>query len=254
MLRLFREERNKVMNQNKNIKRFLKCFLAGMAIVTLICFTHASVTVSQWPYNNNWSSGSPFMSPFYSSFMSPFFNFNPVFNYSYNNLLFPYNNLNPIGPYSLPESWPGNLGRYGSTITSYNPSVPFVSPWTFDPGFFPPGWGPYGPGALGIYGGPGSAGPYPGPIGGSIILPPQPRSYCDPESAPARFSGKWQSQQLTDESGDLRQGTLKIDKISNQQIVIMTDSSLPLVEGSISQFKYTRTQGKAPISFKSLFY
>lgn len=90
------------------------------------------------------------------------------------------------------------------------------------------------------------------PPGGPAITSPS--DYCDPASAPAEFDGKWQSRQLTDESGDMLKGNLRIDKISSQKIVRMAGSSLPLVEGSLSQFQYTRTRGKAPISFKALFY
>jgi len=68
------------------------------------------------------------------------------FDYGYSGLLggFPYGN-------QLSSTWsPQN--SYISSVTSYNPFVPLSSPWALDPGFFPPGWGPEGPGAGGIYG------------------------------------------------------------------------------------------------------
>jgi hypothetical protein len=152
----------------------------------------------------------------------------------------------------LPGLWPGNSGRYGNSITSYNPFVPFILPWLLDPGFFPPGWGPYGPSVSGS--GPVSAGPSPGFVGGLVYPVPKYDYYCDPASAPSRLSGTWKSQQRTDESGDKLQGDLNIDVVSDQQIVIMRDFPLALVEGSMSPFEYTRTEGEAPISFKAIFY
>ena len=127
------------------------------------------------------------------------------------------------------------------------PGAVLSSPWALDPGFSPPG---LGPGATGIYGP--IYGRYAVPSGGQSYSPPS--DYCDPASAPAEFDGKWQSTHLTDENGHMLKGDLRIDKISSQKIVRMAGSPLPLVEGPLNQFQYTRTQGKAPISFKALFY
>ncbi len=65
-------------------------------------------------------------------------------------------------------------------------------------------------------------------------------------SAPEFFRGEWESDEITDDKGDL---TLDRD----EETLEIQDSSLSLGEGDLLSFTYTTTFGKAPISFKAEF-
>ncbi|MGA1865053.1 MAG: hypothetical protein ACMUHX_08325 [bacterium] len=92
------------------------------------------------------------------------------------------------------------------------------------------------------------------PILPSIIPVSQPNTYCDPASAPGRMKGDWNSQMLKDEDGNALSGELSVRSGGDSDTINMLDSYLILGEGSLTEFKYTRTSGKAPISFQGTFY
>jgi len=82
--------------------------------------------------------------------------------------------------------------------------------------------------------------------GNTVIIPvPNTRPESKPYDAPKSINGTWQSQESAEE------GSLQVDR--NNMILTMEGSSLPLGEGSLTEFNYTPTFKKAPISFKAAF-
>jgi len=203
------------------------------------------------PYSNFMSSGS-FVSPAFSEFNSPGVIFFPPPTFS----LFPEFNspgANFFSPSTFPlypeavyvgpnggELYTGSAGNnpfypgissafISNTPSPYTMSLAWYSPWLVTPSFFPS----FLPSSI-------------------IRFPGGESSYESPPAyAPDKVTGEWKSQQLTDEDGNKIKGKLEYDRKNN--LLKMLDSSLPLGEGELTEFKYTPTFHEAPISFKGVF-
>ena len=238
------------MFYTKNSKeRFFKCLLLSIVIALSISLINTSAAVAQWSNsgNSSWYSGFFFNSPFSS------FNTIPVYRGSFNNNLFPtYGNSFSAGLFSSTwptfggsNTWPLNYNNYTNGI-SYDPfySIPGLS-FSSTPYTGPYSWQSSLPNTL-------TFNPLYSPIVnvtpqyGNIGIIPVPRTESIPKDAPKSINGSWKSQESTEE------GNLKIDRGSNKTLT-MEGSSLPLGEGSLTEFNYTPTFNKAPISFKAEF-
>jgi len=233
---------------------FFKCLSVGSAIIILISLMFASGAAAQWspPSNSEWFSGLFFNTPFSS------FNTMPIYRGAFNNNPFPsYGSSFSPGLFSLPGLSYGNTyGGLYSGLTGFNNyasgigSTTFYSipSLTFNPASY-----------MGTYpwlGAPPITLPYTqlySPTinvtpqnGNTVIIPvPNTRTESKPYGAPKSINGTWQSQ------GSSEEGNLKVNR--NNMILTMEGSSLPLGEGSLTEFNYTPTFKKAPISFKAAF-
>ena len=231
-------------------KRFFKCLLLGIAIALFISLIYTSATIAQWSNlgNSSWYSGFFFNTPFSS------FNTIPIYRGSFNNNLFQtYGNsfstglFSSIGPtFGGSYTWPLNYNNYTNGI-NYDPfySTPGLSfsstPYT---GLYP--WQSSLPNTLSfntLYSPIVNVTPQYGNIG--IIPDPNPKPESKPYGAPKNINGNWQS------NGSDEGGSLKVDR--NNMILTMEGSSLSLGEGSLTEFVYTPTHGKSPISFNAAF-
>ena len=244
-------------------------YLTACTLLVLIGLITASTSSAQWPMY----SGSFYDSTDFSSFRTPYGNYplqtsssglwsrgwENYNNWSYNDIFSPYSNSfltsgsfvspalslfnQPNGKFFLPPTFSSFPQSLYTGFTNYNTFLPNVSSSLMSDMFNPyipsrnPAW--YSPLSY-----------LPSYLPSSII--PIPRA-PDPEpaSAPKKMTGEWKSQQLTDENGCKMEGNLEYDRDNN--LLKITDSSLPLGEGVLSAFEYTPTSGDAPISFKGIF-
>jgi hypothetical protein len=135
-----------MVDQYRNNKGFLKCFLAGMVVVTLICLVNVSVTVAQWPtytYNPGYGylAGSS-----YAGYGSPY-----AYG-GYSGYGFPGSSYSGYSGYDLPR-WIIDLGASSDLYTArigYELSIPYFqsavrsgwTPWrssSYYPGYTAPG-------------------------------------------------------------------------------------------------------------------
>jgi len=233
---------------NKSKERFFKCFLVGIVIAILIGLIYTSGAVAQWSASGNsaWYSGLFFNTPFSS------FNTIPIYRGAFNNNLFPsYGSSSSTGLFS--SMWPTFGGSYAwpigyNTYTSgtgydtfysiprlsFNPT-PYMGlySWQSAPPITLPFTQLYSP-TINVT-----------PQNGYPMIIPVPRTESTPKDAPKSINGTWQSQESAEE------GSLKVDR--NNMILTMEGSSLPPGEGSLTEFNYTPTFNKAPISFKAAF-
>jgi len=227
-------------------QRFLKCFPAFTILLIIIIFMLASGAQAQWSF---WGVNSPW---FYNmpSFGYPFLPFGQIPAYSNNNPYFAYNSL-------LTPGLPPSSGSYYNNPANY--ANPYGQSW-FDNSpyssrsytsvysdFQPPPLGTPGYTNWTSYGY--NVQPYPWRFGSG---PPLniPRAEPEPIDITAD-TGKWESQELTDEDGNSLKGSLEYDR--SDGVLKMTGSFLPLGEGFLTAFQYTPTNGSAPISFKAGF-
>ena len=244
--------------------------LAVFLIMAGIVIVLATITIgAQWsPYTVSNFSGALSQWPSYTGSL-----FNS--NYSLFNLFPSYGNSLSSAFYSFPGSFYG--GPFGSPYgglyalsSTYNnylsggtynllspglnpylmPSTPYISPLSLGPWVSQPNW-PVNVAPVNNNWWPGPA-PYVPPY--SIYPLPQPSSYCDPASAPGKMAGDWSSKELKDEEDNLFTGGLSISRGEDSGTIKMLDSPLSLGEGTLTEFKYTRTSGTAPISFKGEFF
>jgi hypothetical protein len=183
------------------------------------------------PYNSRFLTSGAFVSPAFSSFNSPGANSFPPPTFP----LFP----EPVYTGQQVQGWPYGEARYAGPVDnnpyftgiapSFIPNMPISLPWEF----FGRPTGTLLIHFLGIY--------------EKIFESRDP----EPGYAPGGMGGGWQSQQLTDEDGNKIKGKLKY--VLDDDLLKMSDSSLPLGEGELTEFEYTPTFGEAPISFNGVF-
>lgn len=244
--------------------------LAAFLIIISIMILIASININaQWsPYTGSNFSGALSQWPSYTrSFFSPnysFFNLFPSYGNSFPSPFYSFPGLLSSGPFGSPY---GGLYALSSTYNNYlsggnynflspglNPYLmaapPYITPLSLRPWVGQPNWPvTMTPGnnnwwpEIPSYVPPYSRYPY-----------PRPSSYCDPASAPGRIAGNWSSQEMKDEEDNLLTGELSISRGEDSNTIKMLDSPLSLDEGTLTEFQYTRTAGKAPISIKGEFY
>lgn len=248
---VIKKGRNRMRDRNQN--NFFKGLSVGMLMVILIGLMVVSGSVAEWSPENNsaWFSGL-FNTPFSS------FNMTPFYRGAFNNNPFPaYGSSFSSGLFSFPGLSYGNTyGGLYAGLTGFNNyvsgigSVPFYSipGLSFNPSSYM--------GTYPLQGAPPITLPYTqlySPIinvtpqyGNTLIIPvPNTKPESKPYGAPKNINGTWQSQESEEEGG------LKVDR--NNMLLTMEGSSLPLGEGSLTEFDYTPTFKKAPISFKATF-
>ncbi|MGA1840407.1 MAG: hypothetical protein ACMUIU_07255 [bacterium] len=207
--------------------------------------------LTQWPSY----TGSLF-SPDYS-----LFNFNPAYGNSFYSPFYPLSGSFSGGIYGglYGGSYGGLYGRnYNLLSPGLIPSFLYTNPYISPSSSSPTNWtANVLPGNNNWWQGPPLYFPQNSlfnPILPSIIPVSQPNTYCDPASAPGRMKGNWSSKMMKDEDGNALSGELSVRSGGDSDTINMLDSYLILGEGSLNEFKYTRTNGKAPISFQGTFY
>jgi len=251
-----------MINKRTDRIKLLKYLIPGIFLLIFVGLIITSNALAQWPPYNEYASFTDYSfnpslslsnSPYnysYTSSSFPTFEFNG--NSPYNNSFLSYydNSYMPLFSISSALSYPFQGGLYAGPI-GYNPfsfnfdpystflyTSPIVnfSPWqnlNIISNFWSPPW-------------------FTPPIFSPSSIIPVPKG-PDPEPAdePSKLSGEWQSQQLTDGEGNKIKGILEYDQNNNSLKIL--DSSLSLGEGSLTEFNYTPTSGKASISFKGVF-
>jgi len=239
-------------------------------ILTLIDLVNVSGALAQWPtYGGYFFGSSPYsFNTFYrnSSALYPatgsgsrslesYGNYVTAGIYGQSISIPSYVNLSPSISFSFPGGlYGGSNGGLFAGVTNYNTFSPSSISSPFTPSYITPlSVGPW----------PTTSSPWQGVTitpnnswtGLSTILPMVSNLPVGYEAAPApqKLSGEWESLMSDDLDGNPISGELNIDRSNSQKILNMSDSSLPLGEGTLTQFTYTPTQGKAPISFKAQF-
>jgi len=268
-----------MINNRTDRIRLLNYLIPGIFILIFVGLIITSRALAQWPPYNDFS-----LTPTYSLFDTSYTNYTNSFtsssfpsigfrgleNYGnylngetysqYNNNFSSFYDNSYTSSFSLfPESFT-NLGPFPgglyAGLTNYNPFFPNPSlPFFSDPYStflypspiinFPPWQG------LNITNNLWPPWSIPSIFSPPSIIPTPKSPDPEPADAPYKRSGEWQSQQLTDGNGDTIKGELEYDQ--GNDLLKILDSSLPLGEGSLIEFKYTPTSGKASISFKGVF-
>jgi len=262
-----------MLNNGAERWRLLKYLTFGIFLLIFIVFTNSPGALAQLPLYSE-----AFFNPSFYLSSSPYGNYplptsssglwsrglESYGNYSYDDLFSPYSNSfltsgsfvspalslfnSPGVNFPFPPAFSSFPQSLYTRFTSYNTFLPNVSSSLMSNMFNPyiafndSAWYP-----------PWSYPPIPSPT--SIIpIPRTSETTLIPAEAPVVMNGEWRSQQLTDGTGRKMQGILSIDRRDkNQEILKMLNSSLPLGEGSLTEFIYTPTRGKASISFKARF-
>jgi len=230
------------LDRKNNIS--LKYLLALITMVATMVFMHTSATQAQWPFwgmNSQWSYNIP-------SSGYPFFPFGQIPAYSYNNnAYFAYNSFLTPG---LP---PSSRSYYNNPTNYANPyGQDFFDSFAYQSRSYTSGYSDYQIPPPGV----------PRSVLESIMLqaprPPYGWGYYTypqrPEPEPIDITsdtGKWESQELTDEEGNKLKGEVEYNR--SDDTLKMSGSSLPLGEGYLTEFRYTPRNGSAPISFKAVF-
>ncbi len=269
----------KMINKRTDRIRLLKCLIVGTFILIFIGLIITSIVSAQWPPYNDFS-----LTPTYSLFDTSYTNYTNSFtsssfpsfefrgseNYGnylngetysqYNNNFSPYYDNSYTSSFSLFSDSFNNLGPFPGGLypglTGYDPFFPNPSlPFLLDPystflypspiiNFLP--WQ-----GLNITNNLWSPWSIPSIFSPPSMIPTPKSPDPEPADAPYKMTGEWQSQQLTDGDGNTIKGELEYHQ--GNDLLKILDSSLSLGEGSLTEFKYTPTSGKGPISFKGVF-
>ncbi|TET52274.1 MAG: hypothetical protein E3J58_00325, partial [Actinomycetota bacterium] len=162
--------------------------------------------------------------------------FPSIFHSINNNSAFPpsgfYAGYSSYAEYDLTSFRPSTESTPSLSIPPYGPLSLFLTPW-YLPVLVP---------SI-IY-------PLPTHIqSASPVAPTDP----EPSPAPLKIEGEWKSTYLIDENGGRVEGTMIIDRLTDQHVLHFQDSPLSLIEGQLQQFEYTPTLGEAPMSFRAEF-